>query len=63
MQLQEKEKIKRAVEAERILLAADYNKVHSDKIKKVQLAAKQIEDENDKFRSELRAERKKAQMG
>lgn len=60
IQFQEKEKIKRAVEAERILLAAEHNKVYNDKIKKVQLAAKQVEDENDKFRSELLAERKKA---
>ncbi|KZS10507.1 Uncharacterized protein APZ42_025002 [Daphnia magna] len=41
----------------------DYNKVHSDKVEKVQLAAKLLEDTNEKFRSELLAERKKAQKG
>ncbi|KAI9551062.1 hypothetical protein GHT06_000233 [Daphnia sinensis] len=63
LQIQEKEKIKRAVKAERILLAADYNKVHRDKLGKVQLAAKLLEEENEKFRRELLAERKKAQQG
>ncbi|KAI9550991.1 hypothetical protein GHT06_006146 [Daphnia sinensis] len=41
----------------------DYNKVHRDKLGKVQLAAKLLEEENEKFRRELLAERKKAQQG
>ena len=60
LQNDQKEQVKRAVEAERLKVAADYNTANNDAVKKAQLYASQLADENERFRNELLAERKRA---
>ncbi len=60
LQNDQKEQIKRAVEAERLRIAADYNTANSDAVKKAQLYANQLAAENERFRNELLAEKKRA---
>ena len=60
LQNNQKEQVKRAVEAERLRVAADYNTANNDAVKKAQLYASQLADENERFRNELLAEKKRA---